>query len=130
MKVGYPLRKIIGKLGVELIGSQREIRAHTILIGKHPKDKKNSITDPNSSIILDASGIEHTILHYFQSIYSSNHSTSVMQEGVIDQVSSEGDVLSLDKYFTPQEVTQALKHIKGRKAPGPDSVQACFLHKY
>jgi hypothetical protein len=36
----------------------------------------------------------------------------------------------LSKDFTPQEVTEAIKSLKGNFAPGPDGLSALFYHKY
>lgn len=41
-----------------------------------------------------------------------------------------GDILFFTKPFTVQEVPQALKQMKGRKAPRLEGLQSCILHKF
>lgn len=49
---------------------------------------------------------------------------------MIDHTQFAMEVESLSKPFSSAEVIEALKRIKGRKAPSPDGLQAYFLQKY
>lgn len=49
---------------------------------------------------------------------------------MIDQTLSNVEVEPLSKPFSSVNVLEALKQMKGRKAPGPGGLQAYFLQKY
>ncbi|KAI5666354.1 hypothetical protein M9H77_16207 [Catharanthus roseus] len=94
---------------------------------RHKQNTIAKIKDGNGVIHEDSTGIEFTILNYFHSIYTSNNS-HVLQEYMIDRTLGIDEISSLEKPFTADEVIHALKQMKGRKAPGPDDLQTCFLH--
>lgn len=48
---------------------------------------------------------------------------------MIDRTFGLDEINALGKLFTSDEVLQALKQMKGWKAPDPDELQACFLHR-
>lgn len=79
----------------------------------------------NCSKITDPSRIENTVLHYFQSIYFTNNSTSVIDRFLTDEEMFQTNLLS---YMW--EVVQTFKQLKGWKTPGPDRLLACFLQRY
>lgn len=49
---------------------------------------------------------------------------------MIGKVLSTDEAHSLDRPYTPKDIVKSLKEIKGRKAPEPDGLQTCFLHKH
>lgn len=87
------------------------------------------LKDDNRHEVMNPAGTKNIILHYFKSIYTSNNSHALMQDGIIDNVLRDIKVTRLSALFTHAEVLKTLKHMKGSKSPGPDGLQACFLHK-
>lgn len=75
-------------------------------------------------------GVQNLILQYFQNIYASNNSLSILQERVINKVLSNEDITLLANPFTQEEIVMTIKQMKVRKPPGQDCLQAYFLQKY
>ncbi|KAI5662891.1 hypothetical protein M9H77_22214 [Catharanthus roseus] len=48
---------------------------------RHRRNTIRSIKDSNGTTITDSTGIENAVLHYFQSIYTSNNSSCTLQDG-------------------------------------------------
>lgn len=77
-------------------------------------------------MVSDLARIEVVILDYFQSIYTSNNSSSILQDGVIDQFLGDEDANSLSLPLSANEVLKASEQMKDRKALGPDGPMTCF----
>lgn len=69
---------------------------------------------------------------YYSILRMSTYITilAILHEDLFDEFFSNDKIAFLEKPFSQEEILRTLKQIKGRKSPGPNGLQACFLQKY
>jgi hypothetical protein len=87
--------------------------------------------DSNGETHATPQTIENTLITHFETLFTSQatHNINLAMEGVKDKITSEMKDF-LNNEFTAEEVSMAIKGMKGLAAPGPDGLPAPFYHNY
>ncbi|MCH83205.1 hypothetical protein A2U01_0004023, partial [Trifolium medium] len=95
------------------------------------KNKIEYIRDGQGINHYDPIQIEETLLTHFRSLFTTQETHHIHRAvEVVKNIITQDMFLHLDAEFTKEEVTKAIKNMKGLAAPGPDGLPTIFYHTY
>ena len=91
--------------------------------------RKNSIGSiiVDGATIIDLAEINVKIVNFYITLFTESGTRRPTLDDLAVPTIDEVDVVCLDKDFTEEEVFEAVKHMNGDKAPGPDGFSLAFF---
>jgi hypothetical protein len=98
---------------------------------RRQRNRIDAIQDEQGTTHHNIEGIENTLTNYFKSLFTSQSTHNMEQAVKVVKNKITPDMQDfLNTTYTVEEVTEAIKHMKGMAAPGPDGLPAVFYHNY
>ena len=102
---------------------------HAVASTRRRVNRKNAI-EVGGRLWEEKPDIENEIVHFFQTLYSSDYKLRPQMDGIFGSQFSTSTASSLEVQFSKEEIRQAVFGLGGDRASGPDGFLIAFFHYF